>query len=175
MKHLNSLLHKQPFYSTGTYSIKENTIDLATEIPNVELSYKGNSHKLGLKHYYDISSDSIPCMLAIYSHGHPTDREKLPIKDLDWDKKTLKLDNVFKSSNFPQSKILVITLHDEDFEDEHKAIYRFFVKHHVIFDANSKTYDLDIKSLQEFINGKLKNYTSNEEPRTVGGGVIDPA
>ncbi|MDY8134681.1 hypothetical protein [Aquimarina sp. 2201CG5-10] len=168
--------HKQTFYSRGTYCTKNNAIEIATEIPMVALSDSGNEYSLKLRNCYDISSKDVPCMLTIYSHGHPTDRRKLATENLDWDRQTLDLDSVFDHTSFPNDKILVITVHDEGFEDWHKAIYRFFVQHHVSFNTSSKDYDYDIKLLQDFIAGKYINITEQEEePRTVGGGVLDPA
>jgi hypothetical protein len=176
MTPLKTSEHKQTFYSRGTYCTKNNTIEIATEIPIIALSDSGNEYSLKLGNCYDISSKDIPCMLAIYSHGHPTERRKLATENLDWDRQTRRLDSVFNHTRFSNDKILVITVHDEDFEDWHKAIYRFFVQHHVSFNASSKDYDYDIKLLQDFIAGKYVNITEQEEePRTVGGGVLDPA
>ena len=172
---LNALVHKQIFCSKGTYSIKKNTIDIATEIPQITLSDSKNDYNLKLKKSFDISSKNIPCMFLIYSHGHPTDRRKLAFENLDWDRKSLPLDSVFKHTNFPQDKILVITLHDEDFEDCHIEIYRFFVQYHVIFNSESKEYECDMELLQKFVAGKLIDVVDLEEPRTIGGGVIDPS
>jgi len=172
---LEASIHKQTFSSTGTYSIEQNSIELATEIPMVTLSHSGKNHSLGLKGCIDISSKRVPCMLSIYAHGHPTDRRKLPAENLVWDKKSLSLNSIFDDTNFPENKILVISVHDEDFEDWHSHIYRFFVQHHVSFNGTLQEYDCDIKSLQEFINGKFIDFASEEEPRTVGGGVLDPA
>lgn len=171
---LNSKVHKQTFYTRGTYSVTENKIDMATEIPTITIPGPENNHNLSLESYHDISSENIPCMLVIYSHGHPTHREKLPAENLDWDRKALTLDEVFKT-NAPQGKIFVITLHDEDFEDWHIAIYRFFVQHHVSFDTTSNEYEYDLQILQNFVAGKPVEIIVEEEPRTVNGGVIDPA
>jgi len=167
--------HKQPFYSKGTYSIEKNSIEIATEIPMVELSDSENTYSLNFRDPYDISSENVPCLLAIYNHGHPTDRKKLTAENLDWDRQTLTLDSIFNQTSFPQDKILVITVHDEDFENWHIAIYRYFVQHHVAFDTSSQDYNYNIELLQEFIGGKPLNITIDEEPRTVGGGVLDPA
>ncbi len=167
--------HKQTFYSKGTYSIEKNAIEIATKIPVVELSDSENTYSLNLRNTYDISSEDIPCLLAIYSHGHPTDRRKLTVGNLDWDRQTLFLDSVFNHTSFPQDKILVITVHDEDFKDWHIAIYRFFVQHHVSFDTLSKDYNYNIELLQQFIGGEPFDIIIEEEPRTVGGGVLDPA
>ena len=174
MTTLNSA-HKQIFCSRGIYSIDNNKIEITTEIPQITLTDSGNNYNLTLKECYDISSESIPCMLALYSHGHPTNREKLAFANLDWDRKSIDLNSVFKATNFPQDKILVITLHDEDFEEGNIEIYRFFVKHHVTFNSTSKIYERDMELLQKFITGNVINEIEHEEPRSVCGGVLDPA
>ncbi|WP_025663183.1 hypothetical protein [Aquimarina megaterium] len=176
MTPLKTSEHKQTFYSRGTYCTKNNAIEIATEIPIIDLSESENVYSLKLRNCYDISSKNISCMLTIYKHGHPTDRRKLATENLDWDRETLSLDSVFNHTRFPNNKILVITVHDEDFEDWHIHIYRFFVQHHVSFDTSLKDYDYNLKLLQDFIVGKSVNITEEEEePRTVGGGVLDPA
>ncbi|WP_299884323.1 hypothetical protein [uncultured Lacinutrix sp.] len=174
MKSLETSAHKQLFYTRGSYSIEKNKIDIATEIPQITLTNSGKDYRLELKQCYDISSESIPCFLAIYSHGHPTDRKKLAFENLDWNRDTLELDSIFKVASFTNEKILVITLHDEDFEDSNIEIYRFFVKHHVTFNSNSKEYECDMELLQKFVAGIPANIIE-EEPRTVGGGVLHPA
>ncbi len=110
------MTHKQIFYTRGTYSVAENTIDMVTEIPSIIIPGPENNHNPSLEGYHDISSENIPCILFIYSPGHPTHREKLPAENLDWDRRKLNLDDIFKT-NLPQGKIFVITLHDEDFKD----------------------------------------------------------
>ncbi|WP_028890360.1 hypothetical protein [Tenacibaculum ovolyticum] len=171
---LENAKHKQTFHSKGTYCKKNNEIKIATEIPKISLSDSEKTYSLSLKKHDDISSEFIPCMLAVYGHGHPTHRGKIGAGNLDWDRKRFPLSSIFKCTNFPCEKILVITVHDEDFEDWHIAIYRFFVQHHVSFNDDEKNFDYDIKILQDFIAGKSKEIIQQEEPRTVGGGVIDP-
>lgn len=174
MTNLKASAHKQTFYSRGTYSVEKNEIFLATEIPKILILEGENTYSLKLKNCYNISSSTIPCMLVVYSHGHPTNREKLPSENLDWDRKTLQLDSVFEHTEFPQEKILVITLHDEDFEESQIAIYRFFVNYHASFNQDANDYLYDLQLLQDFIAGKSTEIKINEEPRTAGGGVIDP-
>ncbi|WP_299104347.1 hypothetical protein [uncultured Tenacibaculum sp.] len=124
---------------------------------------------------YDISNDFIPCMLSVYKHGHPTHREKIIGDNLNWDRQTLTLDSIFNCTDFSCEKILVITVHDEDFEDWHINVYRFFVQHHVDFNTSTNEFECDIDLLQDFIGGKSDVSLIEEEPRTVGGGVLDPA
>lgn len=175
MTPLEASAHKQIFCSNGNYSIATNKIELKTKIPQINLSDSGNNYSLALKKRYDISSENTPCMLVVYSHGHPTNRSKLTSENLGTDENTFSLDSVFKHTNFPQDKILVITLHDEDFEDSHLEIYRFFVENHVIFNPESRIYERDMELLQRFIAGKNIEVVETEEPRSVCGGVLDPA
>lgn len=166
--------HKQTFYSRGTYNKEKNEIYLSTEIPMTSLSDSQNTYGLSMGNCYDISSESTPCMLVIYNHGHPTHRDKLPPENLDWDRKTLLLNSVFQNREFNKEKILVITLHDEDFDEWHIAVYRFFVENHVSFDLAENDYFYDLEILEDFIAGKSTEIRIDEEPRTVGGGTIDP-
>lgn len=167
--------YKQTFYSQGTYSKEKNEINLSTEIPMINLSDSQNTYELTLRNSYDISSKSTPCMLVIYSHGHPTHRNKLESEGLNWDEKTLPLNSVFQSTEFTKEKILVITLHDEDFEEWHIAVYRFFVEHHVSFNSDENDYFYDLEILENFIAGESTEIRIDEEPKTVGGGTIDPS
>ena len=174
MKPSETSAHKQLFYSKGTYSIEENNVEIATEMPQITLTDSGNDYSLELKQCYDISSKNNPCLLALYSHGHPTDRRKLAFENLDWNRNTLQLDSIFKATDFSNEKILIITLHDEDFEDSNIEIYRFFVQQHVTFNSDSSEYECDMELLQKFVAGKPEDIIE-EEPRTVGGGVLHPA
>jgi hypothetical protein len=168
--------HVSTFYSTGNYSVENNVIELYTEIPSVELSdTSGKSYSLSLTRYYDISIKPVTCLLCIYGHGHPTDRTKLPMENRQWDKNELNLKEVFPEKEFQGERILVITVHDEDFEDWHQEVYKFYVQHHVTYDDKLNEFDFDIHPLQEFINGSFVHIQVEEKPRTVGGGVIDPS
>lgn len=168
--------HVQTFFSKGTYSLKKNEFDLFTEIPSIELSNEtGKKFKLEHNCCLNISTQKIPCILNIYCHNHPTNRRKLRANGMEWDKKTLKFSKVFTTFKFPLKKILVITVHDEDFEIWHTDVYRFFIQHHVSYDFKSEKFDLDLNVLQEFLNGSYVHINVNEEPRTVGGGVLEPA
>ncbi len=166
--------HKQTFYTRGTYSTQNNEIKMYTDIPEVTLSESGNDYNLKLKNCYDISTKTIPCILVVYSHGHPTDRSKLEADNTKWDENTLALDSVFENTEFPLKKIFAITLHDEDFDEWHTNIYRFYVQHHVSFNADTDKFIYDLEILQHFIAGKPIQIQVNEEPKTAGGGVIDP-
>lgn len=170
-----SAIHRQTFTSTGTYSIESNEIKLETEIPAITLSDANKTYELKIKNCYDISNENIACMLVIYSHGHPSDRRKLQSESLITHKQVLTFNNIFKNSTLPSDKIFVITVHDEDFKEEYKTIYHFFAEYHVTFDDISESFERNLRPLKEFINGKFQELNSNEEPRTVGGGVIDPA
>lgn len=168
--------HVQTFCSTGTYSIINNSISLFTEIPKIQLKGIGDKvHALTHKCCYDISTSAITCMLNVYSHGHPTNRKKLVVENMHWDPQELVFTSIFKNGQSKTSKILVITVHDEDFQEWQKHVYRFFIQNHVSYDFKTETYDIDVKVLQEFLNGPYTNLLVNEEPRTVGGGVLDPA
>lgn len=168
--------HVQTFSSTGTYSITKNSISLFTEIPKVELIDHGkNTYSLQHRGCYNISTPSITCMLNVYTHGHPTNREKLIPQIMEWDSQELTFTSVFEEGKSMTSKILVITVHDEDFEEWQKHVYRFFIQNHVSYDPIKEVYEIDIKVLQEFLNGTYINTSAEEEPRTVGGGVLDPA
>jgi len=166
--------HKQTFYTRGTYSTQNNEIKMYTDIPEVTLSESGNDYTLKLKNCYDISTKTIPCILVVYSHGHPTDRSKLEAENTVWDENILPLNSVFENTEFPLKKIFVITLHDEDFQEWHTEIYRFYVQHHVSFNADTDKFIYDLEILQHFIAGKPIQIQVNEEPKTAGGGVIDP-
>ncbi len=167
--------HVQAFFSKGTYSIEKDTLEFFTEIPNVQLSHSdGKSFKLQHLDCHDISTKNVPCMLSIFYHGHPTHRSKLPQENLFWEKKEMKLSKVFNKKGFPLDKILVITIHDEDFEKWHTEMYRFFVQNHVAYDKVKGEYIYDLNALQEFINGSGRVVNENEEPRTAGGGVLEP-
>lgn len=166
--------HKQTFYTTGTYCTQKNELKMHTDIPDVILSDSENEYNLKLKNCYDISTSSIPCILIVYSHGHPTDRTKLEAENTKWDENTRSLDAVFANTEFPLNKIFAITLHDEDFEEWNTEIYRFYVQHHVSFNADTNKYVYDLEILQHFIAGKPMQIQVNEEPKTAGGGVIDP-
>ena len=172
---MKKIQYKQTFYSKGTYCLKNNQIKIATETPSIKLSDDKNTYSLKLKKCYDISSKNIPCMLMVYAHGHPTHREKISTENLNWSDETFALDTVFDATEFPQEKILVITVHDEDFEKWHTKVYRFFVEYHVDFKTSTKNFDYNINILQDFIGGKPIEEVIEEEPRTVGGGVLDPA
>lgn len=168
--------HVQAFCSTGTYSIINNSISLFTEIPKIELRGIGNKiHSLTHKCCHDISTAAITCLLNVYSHEHPTNREKLVSENMYWDPKELVFTSIFKNGESKTNKILVITVHDEDFQEWQKYVYRFFIQNHVSYDLKTETYDIDVKVLQEFLNGPYVDLLANEEPRTVGGGVLDPA
>ncbi len=168
--------HVRTFPSTGTYSISNNSISLFTEIPKIELvDTNEKTYTLAHKKCYDISTDKITCMLNVYTHGHPTSREKLVSENLQLDTQELNFTDVFKEAETKTNKILVITVHDEDFEEQDKHVYRFFVKSHVSYDPTTEIYDIDVKVLQEFLNGPYVDTSVQEEPRTVGGGVLDPA
>lgn len=122
--------HVQTFFSKGTYSLKKNEFDLFTEIPSIELSNEiGKKIKLQHSRCLNISTQKIPCILNVYCHNHPIHRRKLQSGNTEWDKKTFKFSEVFTTFKFPLTKILVITVHDEDFEDWHTNVYRFFVQH----------------------------------------------
>lgn len=166
--------HKQTFYTRGTYCTKDNKLMMRTDIPEVTLEHEGNEYNLKLKDCYDISTASIPCILIVYSHGHPTNRNKLEAESTKWDEDTRTLDSVFENTEFPLKKIFAITLHDEDFEEWHKDIYRFYVQHHVSFNTDTNKYIYDLEILQHFIAGKPIQIQVDEEPKTAGGGVIDP-
>ncbi|MBC8753926.1 hypothetical protein H2O64_04540 [Kordia sp. YSTF-M3] len=166
--------HKQTFYTRGTYCTQNNEIKMRTDIPEITLSESGNDYNLEFKDCYDISSENTPCILIVYSHGHPTDRNRLVAESSIWDENTRPLDSVFENTDFPQEKIFVITLHDEDFDEWHTDIYRFYTQHHVSFNADTKKYVYDLEILQHFIAGKSIHIQVNEEPKTAGGGVIDP-
>ncbi|WP_422104167.1 hypothetical protein [Winogradskyella sp.] len=173
---LKSPEHVRTFYSTGNYSIENKTVEMFTEIPKVILSDEnGKTYSLAQVKRYDISTTNISCMLSIYAHGHPTNREKLASENMIWDKNQFPLDEVFSNFDFSNNKILVITVHDEDFEQWHKDVYRFFVQNHVSYDAKSEEYIFNLEELQEFINGSFKDVNPKEEPKTVAGGVLDPA
>lgn len=174
MENVNASEHKQTFETKGTYCKTHNELKINTELPEVPFQEEGKEYVLELKNCYDISNNQIPCMLLVYSHGHPTDRSRLEAVNMNWDRKTLPLDSVFNHTDFPQEKIFVITLHDEDFEEWHTAIYKFYVQHHVLYDTDTKKYVYDLEILQHFIAGKPTNTIENEEPKTAGGGVIDP-
>lgn len=166
--------HKQTFYTTGTYCIQNNELKMSTDIPEVTLTDSGTEYNLKLQNCYDISTASIPCILVVYSHGHPTNRNKLEAESTKWDENIRPLNSVFKNTNFPIQRILAITLHDEDFEEWHTEIYRFYVEHHVSFNADTNKFVYDLEILQHFIAGKPIQIQVNEEPKTAGGGVIDP-
>lgn len=174
MENLKASAHKQTFYTRGTYCTQNNELKLYTNIPEVTLSDSENDYNLKLKNCYDVSTKTIPCMLLVYSHGHPTDRDKLEAENTKWDENIRPLDSVFKNTSFPQEKIFVITLHDEDFDEWHTNIYRFYMQHHVSFNADTNKYIYDLEILQHFIAGKSIQIQVNEEPKTAGGGVIDP-
>lgn len=167
--------HVHAFYTTGSYSIQNNIIDLYSELPDVVLEdSNGNGYKLELKYSKDISTNEIPCMLCIYQHGHPTNREMLIRDSFVWKNDQISISSVFLNTNFPLSKVLVITIHDEDFEEWHASVYKFFVQHYVNFNSATEAYEFDITMLTEFINGTATLPNGNEEPRTVGGGVLEP-
>ncbi|WP_430412133.1 hypothetical protein [Kordia sp.] len=167
--------HVQTFLCAGHYSIEKNEIELSTEIPSIALlDNEENSYILKHEECFDISTERIPCMLSVYAHGHPTHRRKLRFENMRWDKSKLEFNKTFIDFQFSARKILVITVHDEDFEDWHASIYKFFVQNYVTYDDKQDKYNLDINILQEFINGPYVDIKPNEEPRTVGGGVIDP-
>ncbi|CAA0157811.1 hypothetical protein [Tenacibaculum maritimum] len=172
---LETAKHKQTFYSTGNYCKKNNEIRISTEIPLITIPDTQEKYSLELKDCYDVSSEFIPCMLSVYKHGHPTYREKIVNESLNWDSQTLTLSSIFKCTDFSCEKILVITVHDEDFEDWHIDIYRFFVQHHVDFKTSNNEFECDMNLLQDFIGGKSVRALIEEEPRTIGGGVLDPA
>lgn len=173
MENLNASAHKQTFETNGTYCIAKNELNINTELPEVPFQEDGK-YTLKLKKCYDISNTQFPCMLIVYHHGHPENRSRLEAINMQWDRNTLPLDSVFKNSNFPQEKIFVITLHDEDFEEWQTTIYRFYAEHHVLFNTEKDAYMYDIDILQHFIAGKPIQMQVNEEPKTAGGGVIDP-
>lgn len=168
--------HVSTFYSTGNYSVQNNLIEMYTEIPKIELfDADGKIYTLSQKHCYDISTKSITCLLNIYGHGHPTERTKVRMENRVWDKNQLGLRDVFPNKDFQNEPILVITVHDEDFEEWHTAVYKFYVQNHVSYDDKSKEYEFDIQTLQEFIDGPFVQIQVEEEPRTVSGGVLDPS
>lgn len=110
--------HVQTFCSTGNYSITNNSISLFTEIPKIELVDTNEKiYTLAHKKCYDISTDNITCMLNVYTHGHPTSREKLVAENKQWDPQELTFSSIFKEGQTKTNKILVITVHDEDFEE----------------------------------------------------------
>ena len=167
--------HVQTFFCMGHYSIENNKMELSTEVPSIRLSdNEENSYILKHINCFDISTETIPCILSVYAHGHPTHRSKLRFENMHWDKCELEFNKVFIEFEFSIHKILVITVHDEDFENWHTSIYKFFVQNYVTYDYKEDKYNLDINALQEFINGPHIDTKPNEEPRTVGGGVIDP-
>jgi hypothetical protein len=173
---LKSPEHVRTFYSTGNYSVKNNKIEMFTEIPDVNLiDEKGQTYYLSQKERYNISSENIPCLLCVYKHNHPTDRRKLISENMIWDKNQFSLEEVFSNFKFIIHKILVITVHDEDFEEWHKEVYKFFVQNHVSYNLKLEEYILNLKDLKEFINGSFKSVEFEEEPKTVAGGVLDPA
>jgi hypothetical protein len=168
--------HVSTFYSTGSYSVENNLIEMYTEIPRIELSGPyGKAYSLSLTHHYDISTKHVTCLLIIYGHGHPTDRTKLTMENRGWDKNELDLKDVFPDKNFQGERILVITVHDEDFEEWHKEVYKFYVQNHVTYDEKANEFEFDIHPLQEFIDGSFVHIQVEEDPRTVAGGVLDPA
>lgn len=174
MKNLNTSAYKQTFETRGTYCIQKNELKINTELPKAPFQEENEAYNWQLKNCYNISNDKFPCMLLVYSHGHPTDRSRIEAINLDWDRKTLLLNEVFENTTFDGKKIFVITLHDEDFEDRNIEIYRFYAAHHVYFDSNKDEYVYDMDILQHFIAGKPIQIQVNEEPKTAGGGVIDP-
>jgi hypothetical protein len=173
---LQNAQHVKNFYSFGTYSIEKNELVINTEVPDVTITGEGGKlHSLELQSCFDISSNEIPCIFTLFKHNHPTNREKLPSKNTVWQVNKKKLSDVFLSTNFPKSKILVITMHDEDFEEWHLGAYRLFVERHVTFDESSNSYNDNIQALSEFIDGASSQKNVKEEPRTVSGGVLDPS
>ncbi|WP_420572779.1 hypothetical protein [Kordia sp.] len=167
--------HKQTFYTRGTYCTKNNELKINTELPEIPFQEESETYEWKLKNCYDISNTKFPCMLIVYGHGHPTDRSRLEAVNMDWDRKTLELNSVFKNTTtLQQKKIFVITLHDEDFKEWHTAVYRFYAAHYVLFDTDTNEYVYDIDILQDFVAGKNIQEQVNEEPKTTKGGVIDP-
>jgi len=173
---LQKAQHVKSFYSFGTYSIEKDELVVNTEIPNITIEGEGDMiYRLELQACFDISSEEIPCLFLLFKHNHPTNREKLPSENIVWKENKRKLSDVFLSTDFPKSKILVITMHDEDFEEWHLGAYKLFIERHVTFDESSAKYNDNLKTLREFIDGALSKTNVNEEPRTVSGGVLDPS
>lgn len=168
--------HKQTFCSRGVYSITDNLISISTEIPTTKLVDDNlKTYSLLHKKCYNISTPSFTCILNVYAHGHPTSRERLVSENLQWDTQELNFTDVFKEGVAKTNKILVITVHDEDFEEWQKYVYRFFIQSYMSYDPTTETYEGDLKVLQDFLDGPYIDASTNEEPRTVGGGVLDPA
>ncbi|WP_298510916.1 hypothetical protein [uncultured Kordia sp.] len=166
--------HVKAFYSEGRYSLENDSFDLFTEIPNVQLFCdKGKAYSLGQDSYFDISSNQIPCLLNVFKHGHPSHRLKLNQENLTWVSDTEKLSSVFEDLDFPIEKILVITVHDEDFHISHTETYKIFIKKNVTYDFQNKKYNFLINDLEYYLNKNI-SLPANEEPRTVSGGTIDP-
>ncbi|MFK7748053.1 MAG: hypothetical protein AB8B65_06670, partial [Kordia sp.] len=162
--------HIGAFYSEGRYSLEKDSFDLFTEIPSVQLfCSEGKPYSLNHDSYFDVSSDEIPCLLNIFKHGHPSHRLKLNQENLTWISDSEKLSTVFDDLDFPIEKILVITVHDEDFQVSHTNTYKSFIKKNVTYDFQNKKYKFLIKDLEYYLNKNI-SLPSNEEPRTVSGG-----
>lgn len=159
--------------SHGYYSISKDEYEINTELPDVTLTDKvNNNYRLKNFGVYNISSVNIPCFLVIYKHEHPTHRQKLDANNRIWDKQTGKLSQVIPNLHLNKSKVLIINMHDEDFSESELEIYCDFVKKNITFNEAEAKYVYDCVLLRKSLNDSSTNF--NEEPRTCGGGVLDP-
>ncbi|GAB5398807.1 MAG: hypothetical protein Aureis2KO_03920 [Aureisphaera sp.] len=161
--------------SHGTYSVSNDTFEINTEIPKLNLADGlGNTYSLQYFKSYDISSSGVSCILSIFKHNHPTHRSVLNSESLIWDKQKGKLSDIIPPMNLCTTKILVINMHDEDFEELQLEKYRGFVDEKVTFDGQTSMFNYGCTELQQYLGTGTGSGTYNEEPRTCGGGVLDP-